>query len=81
MSKDDLLLDCKEHNCYCILFLQIHSALQSDSSMSPKEKFLLVALMKQKWPNKVNTQKKRNTKLTDKLKQAEKKIMDVDNKI
>ena len=52
--------------------------------MSPKEKFLLAALMKQKHKTliaqqKLNIQKKKNAKLSDKLKQAERKVMDFVN--
>ena len=52
--------------------------------MSPKEKFLLAALMKQKHKAliaqlKLNIQKKKNAKLSDKLKQAERKVMVFEN--
>ena len=52
--------------------------------MSPKEKFLLAALMKQKHKaliaqQKLNIQKKKNAKLSDKLKQAERKVMVFEN--
>ena len=52
--------------------------------MSPTEKFLLAALMKQKHKTliaqqKLNIQKKMNAKLSDKLKQTERKVVDFDN--
>ena len=52
--------------------------------MSPKEKFLQTALMKQKHKTliaqqKLNIQKKKNAKLLDTLKQTERKIMDFEN--
>ena len=52
--------------------------------MSPRDKFLLAALMKQKHKTliaqqKLNIQKKKNAKLSDKLKQTERKVMDFDN--
>ena len=52
--------------------------------VSPKEKFLLAALMKEKLKTlisqqKLNVQKKKNAKLSDKLKQAERKVMDLEN--
>ena len=52
--------------------------------MSPKEKFLLAALMKQKHKTLIaqqnlKIQKKKNAKLSDKLKQAERKVMDFVN--
>ena len=53
--------------------------------MSPKERFLLAALMKQKHKTlivqqKLNIQKKKkNAKLSDKLTQTEREVMDFDN--
>ena len=52
--------------------------------MSPKERFLLAALMKQKHKTltaqqKLHIQKEKNAKLSDKLKQIERKVMDFDN--
>ena len=52
--------------------------------MSPKEKFLQTALMKQKHKTliaqqKLNIQKKKNAKLLDTLKQTERKIIDFEN--
>ena len=52
--------------------------------MSPKERFLLAALMKQKHKTlivqqKLNIQKKKNAKLSDKLMQTEREVMDFDN--
>ena len=52
--------------------------------MSPKETFLLAALMKQKHKTliaqqKLNMHKKKNAKLLDKLKQTKRKVMNFDN--
>ena len=52
--------------------------------MSPKEKFLLAGLMKQTHKTligqqEVNTQRKKNAKLSDKLKQVKRKVMDFEN--
>ena len=71
-------------NCCHILFLQFLSGTQTDFMMSPNEKFLLAALMKQKHKTliaqqKLNMQKKKNAKLSDQLKQTERKVMDFDN--
>ena len=65
-------------------FLQFPSGTQTDFMMSPKKKFLLAALMKQKHKTliahqKLNMHKKKNAKLLDKLKQTERKVMDFDN--
>ena len=53
-------------------FLRFLSGTQTDLMISPKEKFLLAALMKQKHKTliaqqKLNIQKKKNAKLSDKL--------------
>ena len=52
--------------------------------MSPNEEFLLAALMKQKHKTliaqqKLNIQKKKNVKLSDKLKERERKVTDFEN--
>ena len=65
-------------------FVQSLPGTQTDFMMSPKEKFLLAALKKQKHKTliaqqKLTIQKKKNAKLLDKLKQTERKVMDFDN--
>ena len=65
-------------------FLQFLSGTQTDFMMSPKETFLLAALMKQKHKTlmaqqKLNMHKKKNAKLLDKLKQTKRKVMNFDN--
>ena len=65
-------------------FLQFLSGTQTDFMMSPKETFLLAALMKQKHKTlmaqqKLNMHKKKNAKLLDKLKQTKRKVMNSDN--
>ena len=65
-------------------FLQFLSGTQTDFMMSPKETFLLAALMKQKHKTliaqqKLNMHKKKNANLLDKLNQTKRKVMDVDN--
>ena len=76
------MTDCK--GLIFAAFFQFLSGTQTDFMMSPKEKFLLAALMKQKHKTliaqqKLNIQKKNNAKLSDKLKQTERKVMDFDN--
>ena len=65
-------------------FLQFLSGTQTDFMISPKKKFVLAALMKQKHKTlivqqKLNMHKKKNANLLDKLKQTKRKVMDVDN--
>ena len=61
-------------------FFQVHRL----TSCHKKETFLLAALIKQKHKTliaqqKLNIQKKKNAKVSDKLKQAERKVMDSEN--
>ena len=67
-----------------LIVAAFHSGTQTDFMMSPKETFLLAALMKQKHKTliaqqKLNMQKKYNVKLLDKLNQTERKVMDCEN--
>ena len=76
------MTDCK--GLIFAAFFQFLSGTQTDFMMSPKEKFLLAALMKQKHKTliaqqKLNIQKKNNAKLSDKLKQTERKVMNFNN--
>ena len=64
--------------------MQFLSGTQTDFMLSPREKFLLAALIKQKHKTliaqqKLNIQNKKNAKLSNKLKQAERKVMEFAN--